>query len=348
MKNMKLNKDFHKILLAIMGFIMCLIYTYLKFIRERLPRDIPFSLSLIRFSIILFTCFVLMYAIYVKLEKKKSAKSNIYRIVLNVVTQPLETFDDYLKTQTRFHIYYKNSLKNFIEKSKNSNIYFIIYNCSLFAKVTLVIAFIIDVYFLHKLSIIYELLPLSFIILLINYLMYSLKKFETHLIEDMSPLIEKISVEYSDYLISYHREYIMDVDPENEVDREMYLTLDNFVQFQMLVESERPDNLREEYFFGIILNEKNYSTEIVNLLEKELYGKIKLAVTTALLSYEYEKITDSSFYYKEYTTINLLIIMNYLLTWLYILIVSLHTLSIKELFYFLFTFLVNFHENLLF
>jgi hypothetical protein len=287
-----------------------------------------------------------MYTIYVKLRKKKSAKSNIYSIVLNLITQPLETFDDYLKMQTRFHSYYINLFKNLIEKSKNSNIYFIIYNCSLLAKVALVITFIIDVYFLHKLHFIYKLLPLSFIILLINYLMYSLRKFKTHLIEDMSPLIEKISVEYSDYLISYHGEYVMDVDPEDEEDREMYLTLDNFVQFEMLVESERPDNLREEYFFGIILKEKNYSTEIENLLEKELYGKIKLAVTAALLSYEYEKITDSSFYYKEYTTINLLLMMNYLLAWLYILIVSLHTLSIKELFYFLFTFLANFHEIL--
>jgi hypothetical protein len=187
----------------------------------------------------------------VHLVPRKNNK--VITLLSGLIFKPLKSLDNYIKTETRLSAYYKKFFENFTTNANDSPVFMILYNCSLVIKTILLITFIIDVYFLHKLNFVYKLLPLSILLLSINYFIYSLKTFKKHIIEEVSPMIEKISIEHDESLIFFYGNYIMNVDPEDEEDREMYLTLENFVQFQMLLEYQRPGNYVGEYSFGIIL-----------------------------------------------------------------------------------------------
>ena len=56
---------------VISGFLLFIIFIYFSFIRERLPKDIPFNLTEYSFWILIYICFIYLLAIQQLLLVKK-------------------------------------------------------------------------------------------------------------------------------------------------------------------------------------------------------------------------------------------------------------------------------------
>ena len=92
---MNVNKNkLNQFLLILLGIIMFLSYLWLRFIRVRMPREIPLNLSFYGMIIITFICIILIYAIFTKYFNTKIKEKNlIYEFIL----KPLKELDKYSK-----------------------------------------------------------------------------------------------------------------------------------------------------------------------------------------------------------------------------------------------------------
>ena len=78
-----------KILLIFLGIIILGYYIWFRFIRERLPRDIPFDLSFISLFVLIIICVSYIYKIYKIIKPSKSNILTSISPLLNVIVKPL-------------------------------------------------------------------------------------------------------------------------------------------------------------------------------------------------------------------------------------------------------------------
>jgi hypothetical protein len=154
---MKMNlKTLTNYIIIIIGFAMFSTFIWLRFIRERLPRDIPFNLSIISFIILIEICCIYGYILFTLLRKYKEPNPIILYLI-DQVYKPLIAFDNFLKNlpgiqaiYLRFMIFlsYK-CIFIFKDTSMFSIIFYIL------PRLVLVTALFIDTFYLHKLYYIY-------------------------------------------------------------------------------------------------------------------------------------------------------------------------------------------------
>ena len=77
-----------------LGFILFSIYIYYRFIRERLPKDIPFNLSVLGFFLLIQVCCIYTYIIWKYLKPKKEPNEFFIQIS-NFIFEPLDKFDSF-------------------------------------------------------------------------------------------------------------------------------------------------------------------------------------------------------------------------------------------------------------
>src|ERR1700728_3749034 len=90
-----IKKFIDKYFLILFGAITFGIFIWLRFIRERLPREIPFSLSLLGFIILIELCIIYLYIVIslIRINKQNSLMSSI----IDLLFKPLEEFDYFWK-----------------------------------------------------------------------------------------------------------------------------------------------------------------------------------------------------------------------------------------------------------
>jgi len=71
-----MNKKIYQFIIIILGIIMLLAFIWLRFIRTRLPKEIPFDFSLLGFLILLNLCGVYVYILISLLRKPKPMNKN--------------------------------------------------------------------------------------------------------------------------------------------------------------------------------------------------------------------------------------------------------------------------------
>ena len=94
---MKMNrKTLVNYILIIVGLLMFSAYIWLRFIRLRLPRDIPFNLSILGLIILIEICTIYGYILFALLRKDKEPNPIVVYII-DQVYKPLIAFDNFIK-----------------------------------------------------------------------------------------------------------------------------------------------------------------------------------------------------------------------------------------------------------
>jgi Ca2+/Na+ antiporter len=327
-------KTFNQYLLIILGLTMFSIFIWLRFIRERLPRDIPFNLSLLGFIILIEICCIYGYVLFSLLRKNHSANPIVVYLI-DQLFKPLIAFDNFLKdlpgvqpVYLRFMVYLAHKLNFTI---KDTSIFYFIF--AVFPRLVLVSALVVDIFYFHQLYYLYRVLLIGILLFLHRYIIYSFKHSKELLIVKEEPYISSFTVAYVPGVVPYE-----DDDDDDDVDEEdkgwipptMQLPLRKFIEYQTnaIVYQNKKYSL-------IIWNTKKYWEEVsvkYNLdPEKDLprairrklihEGALRIENITQLsVMLEYYNITATT--NEKYKTIMKLIFGNYLLCWLYILIMS--------------------------
>lgn len=328
---MKLIYNFYsKYYLIILGSILLLFFIWLKFIRERIPRDIPFKLSIIGFFLLIEICLIYFYIIFTL--KKTQRKPNIFiETIITWIFKPLEAFDDFFR-EVKMCKYVNNFISNYllnnIQKLKIKTIVlFLIF--VLIPRLLLLTIFFIDVFYFNKLKYIYYILAISILFIINKYYIYFLKKDKKIIFNYLTIRIQGVTTKYVYGILE---------EDDDDVPPTMFLPLEKFI----------------DYYTKSIIEKKftpNYTCSGTTVFYQEIKDKFKIPYQQKLKNEHYDflqenlklnmqKILLISLFLEYYNnTINnikaknmmLLIYLNYLICWLYILIISLPSLNIFEL-----------------
>jgi hypothetical protein len=350
MKNYINKKILYIYLLAILGLILTLYYIWFRFIRERIPRDIPFNLTPLTFFCLCYICLIYMFILY-RLYKPKITSNMvlILRQYLNIILKPFYFSDKLLKKNMNINRYlfdfYLKCIKLLeLYKTGNNNTIFIIFN--IMPRIIILGAFMVDVFYFNKLHLFYYALVLSLLPLFYLYSIYSISQY-LNLI--------------SNKLDKYFEVKILSTIEDEYLYRQIHKVPRYMVSLSDL-EYNDDGVLDSKYFIkwqsaNLIFDYDLYEYICVETDEtREYYSKkynIKLPPLwifepesdeiSKLLAKEFNILMPQAYYFQAFVEthtdlvkINFIkfekyFIIGYLICWLYILGVSIHTLNIKEL-----------------
>lgn len=309
--------------------IFNVLYIWFRFIRERLPKDIPFSLTLLTLIFLLFICSIFVYVI-LRLINPKSPNILTHKFIIfyTKIVKFLYKFDQILKENQWVKTRIESILLFLLKKLKPDTLYskgeikYILY--FLLPRIILLLVFLIDVFYFLKISIIN---------LLVSYFIYSIKTLALTYLEILKDyLIEIISKDddlNADYYldpstISYDDYVITELDQ-----RFHYLTIQHFIDLQCTAIMFDHTPYHYKCFH------KSQRQDLINLCPQKFEIFLENYIESLLQSLLDIKIIFETinFLEKRKTIQNLRIIIYslYLISWLYILFVSLHTFHFTAL-----------------
>lgn len=337
-------------MLTITGFIFFIIFIWFRFIRGRLPRDIPFIFNLFGFFSTLFILITFIFIIYSLIKTKYKSNimtQEIFKTGLNIIYIPLEHLDNFIKDYCLKKFNYKNGII-FLAKQMEyfvvkTNYYYYIF--VFIPKIVLISIFIFDVFYCHKLLYIYKAMFLSIFFLIDKYIFYNYKKLKEDLIINLEKdLKEKsITVIFIEELFEIIRQESKNTNPDHDEEEwencptDVYININLrlFIEYQSKYYGKTVNHIlffSETYKIifceqeGITSNQfqqnyLNYKKKIDLYLEAQLENILSISYVI----HHYNLINNST------TNIKILIYISYAFCWLFILIVSIHTLNIHDL-----------------
>jgi hypothetical protein len=332
-------------ILILIGLVMLLGYLWFRFVRERLPKDIPFTLTLMGFIILVYLCLIFAYIVYILLSKTYSPNPIISKIIkklLDIIYKPLITLDETIKNNPLIHPYYKSFMDTFPVRFGYlfKEPYYFYYTFVILPRFILVTALCIDTFYYHQLYFIYKVLLIGIFLLFNRYVKYSMKYAKEQLILEWETLFKHIVIPYVPGVSAYedpddpnygNPEY------EDDVYETMYLSVRKYVNFQSyaLVHynyMKDPHVYGTEKYDEIFCKKYDISQKDLFSLHKpspyySIYTKEKEAdlerIMQIPLLIEYYAKADND---TDIKRLKILIYTNYLLCWLYILIMSFNKL----------------------
>jgi hypothetical protein len=350
----KINIDNNTKNFTYLSIVLCLLflmlYLWLRFFRERLPRDIPFNLTIILFIILCLICIGYLLII-IQMIKPRVPNKYILIIINKLVkiTQIMDNVDSIIKNNTGFNtslntFFYKIIILFKLYKTNNNRYFYIILN--LIPKVCLLLLFSLDIFFLKKMELFYKYIFIGIIPLIYDYIVYSIAKALASLITDL----EK----------NYYVKILSTAEDEDEGE---YKEIARFMVFINNLKYNDYGVLDLGYFVDIQANnlifdcdvykytciETEYAREVyarnhnIELPDLWVFEPLSDEISTRLAPYFFDNIEKAINFqafietHKDLTkpritrTYYIYILISYLFCWLYILIISVYSLNIFEL-----------------
>lgn len=328
--------------LAILGFLLFCGYIWLRFIRTRMPKHIPFTLSILGLILLVYICIVYSY-IVISLIRKSTKENSIITQLIKILYKPLEAFDQSWKNISYINSYYNKAiifLTLNLQYIFKEHYFYILF--AIFSRIVLISVLYIDIFYFHKLHYIYKVLFLGIFLFLNRYIIYSLKMWKDKAIVNLNLFISSVTVKYRRDIMSFLMEKAIedgtydpndpDWDLEDEIPPTFDISLKNYIEIETKSIMNNNINLwnlihttdlsKNNYYINNKRNSIAYNKEI-----ERLDIEIKSIVNLNMML-EYYNISKNM---QEFKNIRILIFSNYLLCWLYILIISLPSLNILHL-----------------
>ena|SRR5271155_1047210 len=305
-----MKKQLSKIILIILGILILSLFIWLRFIRERLPRDIPFDLSITTWIIIMVICLALAFNIIISLIKVNlSYAPNIrYKI-----TQKFKIFVKFLvdnKYSKPYFSKYIISCESFIQH-RSKHVYFLMEQIPL---IILIITLLIDIFYFHKVHYFYKIIWIGLLPLIIMFLLYIFKGLFAQTTETIDSKAELYCVNLPVVeTIMLSSGVISNIIPMLPADELALLRAARISNKGTLIEyfpSFRLDWLAKERIRLNLPDTFKLNTKTFNI---EMRGAVNLATSICITINRYEKEK------KKYKYIRLIISTLYLISWLYIL-----------------------------
>lgn len=213
---MKINK-FITFLSIILCFIICTFYIWFKFIRERLPRDIPFNLNILMFIFLCVICISYFIAIINCIIIPQTPNKYILKFYQKL--QFILIFFDNVDTSLKKNNIVNKVINNIITKiiiifklydTTNNEYFYYVFNLT--PRIILSLLFCFDVFYTKRLENFYNFLSISLIPLLYNYMVFSISKVNEIEIQGLE---KKFKIE----MLSTKKDEDEDISPYNKSGR---------------------------------------------------------------------------------------------------------------------------------
>lgn len=337
-KYIKINK-FKNFILILLTLIFVLYYIWFRFLRERLPRDIPFHLTILSLLSLCFICYIYSYKIY-RMYKPKIEQS-IWYYYISVYSfktfKALELLDDFLKKISFFKKFSLSLAKFFVSVIKHYKLYssekpmtkiiYIFFNY--IPRIILLVSFLIDVFYFSQLYFFYVFIPFGFLPIIQNYILYSLKKLKqeyAQYLDDNFYIIYDKKTHENKHIMCYHLKGDDDglMNPTYCIERQadnLIFDYKDLYEFNCIETWFAREHYAKEHNIKLvplhILSPKSDEISIELSKKFEIYMPLAVYLHAFLEGYSFVE---------GYKKISIL----FLLGWVYILFVSFHTLNLYD------------------
>ena len=330
------------ILLPFLGFILLIYYIWVRFIRIRLPREIPFNLTLFSFILLVISCGFFIY-ILLRIIKPKIPNPVVYNLLLKIsqIYIPLIALDKWIKKTSIVRKLYEKTIRFSIKLLNPYTLYPLdrasFLHIIFFATPNLVLALLlcIDVFFLYKIHLLYKFVILGAIPLIAKYFIYTIQQMKDEYILQLNHnyFIEILS--QSNYEIDYLWDP-KDISYDSHIEGPyetlyQYVYAHKFIKFQAdaitwghVPLEYRCVPLLEREDIILLSASSTYIESRKPLLSKEdFYLYLNLCIEIELILQANDLVSKWDLYKQFLIIITLL----YSICWTYILFVSIHTLN---------------------
>ena len=347
MKNI-INKLFNnRYFVAILGLLLISYYLWYRFIRERLPKQIPFDLSLFNTCLILYICIGYFYVIYriIKPKEPNILISYLYKILYKL-TILFSNLDDIIKENNVLNKTWDFLLIKISENLNTKTLYYKkiqkYFTYIFLPKLVLISILIIDIFWFKELNLFYSFIILGIIPLMISYFIYSLKLLQIKYITKLKNYFIEIISEDDDPNTDYYLPpSTISYDDYSEIEYDLrykYLNIQHFIDLQSSAIKFQDTPYR---YKCLHINKRKdiinvYSTE--NVIDENVEYYLLVILDIQIILDSYKDVQQTSFIYK----LNIGFLSLHLICWSYILFISLtyFHLTLLDI-----IFLQNFQEN---
>ena len=336
--NRILQMFYNNYIWSLLGFLLLVLYIWGRFLRIRLPRDIPFTLNTFAFIILLFICFIYVYSIYRILKPK--IPPQVISDIIYYISLSLKSLDDYLKSFSFISNFYKKVfiyLANRIDDLNFKRWEKIIFFINLFPHVILLFIFFLDLFYFRKLYYFYKVLWVSVILFIIPICLHSflyvkdlmVMYWMTHSTEVMVPYVKDVLPPHLDY---WHEDYDDTDDDINEPPETMFINFETFIK--LYFEHSYYPEKKIDNFHYIVFPTQEWQEDFLNKnnLKKEIYSsviatleadfikkEINLIIKLCSICNSYEILISFSQLTFKIKVMKICVLTLYLIGWLYIL-----------------------------
>src|SRR5271168_3578507 len=327
----KANNKYYLLLSG--GILIVIWFIWARFIVDRLPKFIPFNLTLLTLSLLIFTCIIYVNILKQLFRPRVSILIQALIPIGQKIYTPLYTLDFAIRSNllVRKVIYKIASQLSFHTVLVASYKYYRIWNFT--PRLLLLFAFYVDVFYFHKLGFFYSFLFLSAIPLIGKYLYYLMAYlYETEL----------------EYLEQWYEVRLIPTNPEDE-DDDAYMYSMGFrdsitdgitiraylwsiiaaqepIKYECALTSQVLDKCYPDRPWRVDKPRKGYyniTEEDYAVMSANFDNAMPALVNLHMLSTRYTSMFV--FYSDKIKRINLIIFSLFLIAWVYILMVSLPT-----------------------
>ena len=241
---------FTSVILPLLGFFVFSWMLYNQFIRERIPKNIPFiTLSEFYFYILLYIICIYLYAIkYILFPKDPN--DDIVKIIAFFI-KPILLFDQLIKYNRYIYPYY---IKLFFAVSetlygfgKKESVLFV-YIFQLFPRIILLSLLIVDIFILKKIENLYYFIILGFIPLCSRYITYSIELMYEGFLQYLEDRYDEVWITMED---TYKTIWNGNEDEYIDIDTVKYhditVSLIRYIEIKYEICNERREGCKIEY-----------------------------------------------------------------------------------------------------
>ena len=300
---LSMNKKLYQSFLFILGLVMFIAFIWFRFIRERLPKDIPFHLTEYGCLILIYVCCLYLFII-IMLIVTFQIKNSKLNIIVEMIYKPLKVLDESFKENAFITHYHQKFIEAFSKRSINySKIYYL---CNIIPRLPLLITLSVDTFYFHHLENIYKIILLGLVIFLYKYFIYSLKYAKEYFTLKLELITDKIMTNYKKNPNDYGSSFL-DVRDFIDIQTDSIFYKDHRYKINPI-----PTTSYLALFQGKNVNIKQMQAEHYRLLD------IIVPISVHLEEFDLRHNFNSKIKY-----IKIGIFSTYLICWSYILIISL-------------------------
>ena len=312
-----------KYILILLGFILTISFIWFRFMKERLPREIPFDLSLIGFVLLVFACFTYTYMIITILFNYNPTSNSLSSIV-QYIYKPLTTLDEAIKTNSIIKPYYEKFLVYIVTHTNGINYFKVYLVFDIIPRIILVSALLIDTFYYHCLFLLYKVIIVSLLLFLGRYLKYSFTYAKEQYTFQLESMVNNVITNYENPDTDTYELFLSTPSPRRFIEIQLNAIVYDSKEYTYspLASIEYRDN----YYKKHNLSESYIlTTKERDLMYVDFYKIMKIVIPLSVHLEEYSVQVE----YPKYRKRKSIIFTLYLVCWLFILIVSIPSLSLN-------------------
>jgi hypothetical protein len=186
-----------RVVILIIGIVILTAFIWYRFVRERLPKNIPFNLTEYGCLILIYICCIYLFVVVTLMIPFKVQKNHLIAF-MDLIYKPLKVLDESTKSNPLINKYFNKLLSLIADKITEKHILKIYYIFNIVPRFIVVTMLCLDIFWFHHIKYLYKIILIGIVPFIYKYMIYSFKYAKEQYILGLEPMVNKIMTDYNE------------------------------------------------------------------------------------------------------------------------------------------------------